>query len=172
MKTLQVNLFAGPGSGKSTLCAGLFTLLKLQGVSCEMAREWVKEEVWAGRALPNQMTCWGHQCRREDDLMGEVDVIVTDSPPALSLVYGEDLSLGEVGAMWNRFYRNPNVLNVFVERVKPYEVKGRLHNRDAALKLDDRIYAEFAPYDLTVIGDASGLFRLHSAVTAHLGGPV
>lgn len=39
-----INLFAGPGSGKSTTCAGVFSKLKLAGVNCEMALEYAKDK--------------------------------------------------------------------------------------------------------------------------------
>ena len=42
---IVVNLFAGPGSGKSTTCAGLFSKLKLAGIYCEMVLEYAKELV-------------------------------------------------------------------------------------------------------------------------------
>ena len=35
-KTLFVNLFGGPGTGKSTLCAAVFSELKRRGIDCEM----------------------------------------------------------------------------------------------------------------------------------------
>lgn len=34
-KTVTVNFFGGPGTGKSTTAAGLFTLLKKKGKHCE-----------------------------------------------------------------------------------------------------------------------------------------
>jgi protein-disulfide isomerase len=45
-KTIFVNLFGGPGTGKSTLCAGIFSQLKIKGIDCEMALEYVKDLVW------------------------------------------------------------------------------------------------------------------------------
>jgi len=47
-KALLVNLFAGPGTGKSTTMAGLFSELKFMGVNCEQAPEFAKEKVWEG----------------------------------------------------------------------------------------------------------------------------
>ena len=45
-KTIFVNLFGGPSTGKSTLCASIFSELKIKGVDCEMALEYVKDLVW------------------------------------------------------------------------------------------------------------------------------
>ena len=44
--TLVVNLFGGPGCGKSTLMAGIFHQLKLKGYDCEMVTEFMKDLVW------------------------------------------------------------------------------------------------------------------------------
>ena len=36
MKLIVVNLYAGPGAGKSTLSAYTFAKLKMAGVNCEL----------------------------------------------------------------------------------------------------------------------------------------
>ena len=46
--TLLVNFYAGPGTGKSSTMAGVFSELKWMGVNCEMAPEFAKEKVWEG----------------------------------------------------------------------------------------------------------------------------
>ena len=45
MKTIVVNLIAGPCSGKSTIAAGLFHKLKKQGIEAEMSLEFAKDKV-------------------------------------------------------------------------------------------------------------------------------
>ena len=45
-KTLVINLFGGPGVGKSTMCASIFSKLKILGFECEMATEYVKDIVF------------------------------------------------------------------------------------------------------------------------------
>ena len=47
--TLVVNLFGGPGAGKSTLMAYLFYKLKILGVEVEMSPEFAKDLVWEER---------------------------------------------------------------------------------------------------------------------------
>lgn len=44
-----VNLFAGPGAGKSTLATGVFHELKLQGINCEYVSEIAKDLTWEKR---------------------------------------------------------------------------------------------------------------------------
>lgn len=43
---IVVNLFAGPGAGKSTTAAAVFAELKMQDVNCENCHEWIKWKVW------------------------------------------------------------------------------------------------------------------------------
>lgn len=47
-------LYGGPGTGKSTTCAGLFYKLKIEGYNCEMNREYIKEWVWESAELAGQ----------------------------------------------------------------------------------------------------------------------
>lgn len=43
--TIIVNLFAGPGAGKSTGAAYIFSKLKLAGIDCEYVSEFAKDKV-------------------------------------------------------------------------------------------------------------------------------
>lgn len=63
---LVVNLFGGPGSGKSTCAAGVFTLLKLSGVNAELVTEYAKDLTWEKRhvTLANQHYIFGKQLQR------------------------------------------------------------------------------------------------------------
>jgi adenylylsulfate kinase-like enzyme len=40
-----INLFGGPGTGKSTLAAALFTDLKMKGINAELVTEFAKDLV-------------------------------------------------------------------------------------------------------------------------------
>lgn len=61
--TTVINLFGGPGAGKSTLAALLFHHLKIRGLSCEMALEYAKDKVWeeSYSTLHNQIYVFGKQ---------------------------------------------------------------------------------------------------------------
>ena len=44
-----INLYGGPGVGKSTTAAGLFYKMKIAGYSCELAYEWIKLKVYENK---------------------------------------------------------------------------------------------------------------------------
>lgn len=143
-RTTVVNLFAGPGAGKSTFCAGIFATLKWIGIDCEMATEYAKDMVWQRSydVLENQLYVFGKQQNRLFRLNGKVHVIVTDSPLLNSIIYDAnkrpktreafvDLVLAE--------HRTFDSLNFFIERRKAYNPNGRLQNLSEATALDAKI---------------------------------
>lgn len=136
-KSLVVNLFAGPGAGKSTTAAGIFYDLKTRGVSCELVTEFAKDLTWEERhdTFKDQLYIFGKQFHRIFRLLGKVDVIITDSPILLTPVYDgekrkslEQLVVEEHHKMWT--------YNVFLNRKKAFNPKGRIHDEVDAGKLD------------------------------------
>lgn len=138
--TLVINLFGGPGTGKSTTCAGVFSLLKNRGVNAEMALEFAKDKVWekSTHTLSNQIYIFGKQHHRFWRLRGQVEVIVTDSPLLLSLYYGnrESDTFHRLVIEEHEKFRS---LNFFLERVKPFNPSGRLQNEEQAKGIDGEL---------------------------------
>lgn len=134
VETLVVNLFAGPGAGKSTLASGLFYNLKSNGVSTELVTEYIKGRVWEGAPIDDQLYIMAKQAHAIKRLIGKVSVVITDSPVLLSLVYAKDEypHLKEIAL--HEHERTPN-LNFLVGRVKSYVQAGRLNK--IRILLDD-----------------------------------
>lgn len=158
MSTLIVNLFGGPGTGKSTTAAGIFHQLKLQGVNCEMALEYAKDKVWeeSEQVLDNQLYVFGKQFHRIWRLLGKVDVIITDSPLLNSILYYEDKNpfFPEMVVFEHSRLNN---LNIFLKRVKKYNPAGRLQLEEKAKLLDLTIQGILdieSPNYITVTADA------------------
>lgn len=146
-----IELYAGPGSGKSTLAARLFSDLKFAGYNVELVREVAKEEYWRhGCIKMNQATLLTTQALRQWDLVGKVDLIITDSPLQMSQVYGSEQ---EQIDFYNRpFCREP----VFVRRVKPYNPAGREQSEAEAIQKDGEIWGMIGMGFKTVSGDLEG----------------
>lgn len=149
-----VNLFSGPGTGKSTTAAALFAELKYLNVNAELIQEAAKDAAWEGRGgkfFAAQQYILGEQSWRQWRLRDDCDIAVTDSPLPLGLVYMQDSfpaqSLRQ--AILEDFHSYHN-FNVFIERNKPYNNKGRLQNEEEAKELDglirDMLYENSIPY--------------------------
>ena len=153
--TLVVNLYGGPGSGKSTSAAGLFYLLKRQGVEAEIVTEYAKDLVWEDSAhkLEYQIYVFAKQLHRVHRLLGKVDVVVSDSPTLLSLVYGSDQTSPEFKALVKSEHNKMNTFNVFTTRVKPYNPNGRNETEEEAKIVDEKIRAVLPAFDLEAPGD-------------------
>ena len=134
---IVVNLFAGPGSGKSTTCAGLFHKLKLAGVNCEIALEYAKDKVWeeSYKILDDQIYVFGKQLHRIFRLKDKVDVVITDSPLPLSIYYDASGNQYFADLVMNQFNEFNNI-NYFINRDDTYNPKGRMQNKQEAKQID------------------------------------
>jgi len=138
--TLVVNLFSGPGCGKSTMAAGIFYDLKNMYLNCEIVPEFAKDLVWEQRhhTFGNQIYIFAKQYHRIFRLLDQVQVIITDSPILLSPAYDtecrqtfETLVVEEHNKMWT--------YNVFLKRKKPYNTVGRNNTETEAHEIDRRV---------------------------------
>ena len=142
-RTLVVNLFGGPGIGKSTIAAGVFFQLKIRGVLCELIPEFAKEKVWEEhfKAFDNQLYIFAQQHRRIERCLGKVDVIVVDSPLLLPIIYGKSIIKNEHfnGLVLHEF-NSMNNHNIVLERGSfQFEVEGRMQDKEAAMQIDDEV---------------------------------
>lgn len=144
-ETLVVNLYAGPGTGKSTTAAQLFALLKQDQVNCELVTEFAKDLTWEGRtkALSFQPYVAGKQMYKIWRLIGEVDVIITDSPIMLcGHIYGE-IGVSDAFLQHVRdIHESWNTLDVILQRnahARPYNSRGRNQTEAEAQAIDFRI---------------------------------
>jgi hypothetical protein len=151
-----VNLYGGPGCGKSTTAAGVFSKLKLAGINAELVTEYAKDLTWekSFKILGNQNLVTAEQHHRLWRL-NEVDVVVTDSPLLLGTIYCNDMHLqNHIHYLYNQF----DNVNFLLNRVKSYQEKGRSQTEEQAIKLDKDIERIISNYSYTSInGDASGI---------------
>jgi hypothetical protein len=156
-KTLIVNFYGGPGSGKSTMAARIFSELKDLGLNVELATEYAKDMTWqqSFHVLGNQMYIFAKQQHRIWRLDGKVDVILTDAPLINSLVYG-DTSDTFKSLVIEEYFKRPTV-DVYLRRTKPYNPEGRSQNLDEAILIDEKTYnivnEKINGFDLVVPGE-------------------
>ena len=151
-RAIVVNLWAGPGAGKSTMAAGVFYSLKSAGYNCELVTEFAKELTWEGRkaALNCQEYITGKQSFRLQRCVEQVDVIITDSPLPLGVFYNNNPTLDDnytntVMAIFNQ-YEN---YNYFVRRLKKYNPAGRNQTEEQAKEIDVLMYKFMDTHNIT-----------------------
>lgn len=137
-----VNLFAGPGSLKSTTAAGVFTLLKLHYVNCELITEFAKDLTLEERkiALNDQYYIFGKQHHRLKRLESKVDIIIVDSPLLVSILYRQDFISKWLDSVVLEAFNSYTNINILLERNKiaKYVYVRRNQSELEALDIDDK----------------------------------
>lgn len=163
---IVVNLFGGPGCGKSTGAAYIFAKLKMAGVNAELVTEFAKDKTWEknSKALTCQPYVFGKQVYRMDRCADQVDVIVTDSPIILSLLYNEDQDIEpEFTEMVIKKFNEFNNYNFFLYRLKEYNPIGRNQTEEEAKKIDNNILNLFNKHEIvytTMNGELEGYEKI------------
>lgn len=141
-KTILINLFGGPGSGKSTTAAEIFSHYKHKGINIELVREEAKNWAYENRKIQHyhQFELLTTQFIHHARLYEKVDIIVTDSPLILSPIYEEryfnTTYTSRILNIMNEYYKDVIVLNFILNRSKPYNPSGRFESEDAAKFMD------------------------------------
>lgn len=139
-----INLFSGPGAGKSTTAAGVFYQMKCAGLEVELVQEYAKDMVWEHRhnILTDQIYVFAKQQRRIARLANHnLQWVITDSPIPLGLCYTSQADLtdefrGLVMQVFNRY----NNYNFYLTRNVSYNPNGRNQKTEAeAVIMDEKI---------------------------------
>ena len=148
-KCKVISLYGGPGTGKSTTAAAVFAELKLSGVNCEYVQEYAKDKAWefgdkhsggVPKVFQAQEYIFGKQHFRLRRCAEDVDVIVTDCPLFLGLIYmPKDFEIPSLRPAIREAYNIYDNLDIFLHRTKPYNPKGRFQTEDKAKELDGEI---------------------------------
>lgn len=137
-----INLFGGPGTGKSTTAADTFALMKWNNKNIELINEYAKEIVWEERykIFEDQLYVTAKQNRKLYRVKDQVDWAITDSPLLLSLAYSTpDYLPNTFPHMIHELYNTYDNINIFLQREKPYHKIGRTQDEEQARELDVRI---------------------------------
>ena len=139
-KTIVVNIYGGPGAGKSTTAAGVFYELKKMGYDCglvtEMATELVYDEAF--NVMNDQVYLFGEQWHRTFRMLGKVDFIVTDSPLLMNIVYNREKDEDFEKFIVSRIHKLES-FDFFVNRSDAFSNVGRIHSLEQSKEVDKRI---------------------------------
>lgn len=143
--TKFINIFGGPGVGKSTAALSVTRELKISGISVELVTEVAKDFVWEKRSktLDIQPYVTIKQYRNLIRLDNEVDYVVTDAPILMGIVYADiynptlpksyDLLLTDL-------HNDMDTINILLVREFEYQTYGRNQDENGAIDIDKRIY--------------------------------
>lgn len=167
-----VNVFGGPGSGKSTTAAGLFHWLKCDNINCELVHEEAKKHTWMGAklALECQPYIFGKQLMKLWRVKDKVDIVITDSPILLSCIYGEDWG-PQFRDSCLHIFRQFNNQNFLLTRVKPYSIVGRNQTEQEAVEIDqkiERFLLDFGVPYTRIEGDGDARSKIWAELTGIL----
>lgn len=164
-----INMFAGPGAGKSTVAAGLFYALKKQHKSVELITEYAKDLVYSDQIVflqGNQEFVFAEQNRRQHVLAGKVDIAITDSPLMLSHIYANQYENRLPEQRLNTFlkhvtqvFNSYDNINFFLKRAESFQQFGRVQTFDESIEIDNRLMSclntHEIPYEVIQVGDCA-----------------
>jgi hypothetical protein len=172
---ILINLFGAPGAGKSTGAAYIFSQLKMRGVNVELVTEFAKDKVWekSVEVFNNQAYIFGKQYFRISRCANQVDVIVTDSPLILSIIYNNNPVLGkDFDKVVLNVSNSYNNRNYFLTREVPYSSIGRIHTEEESNQISNKIYQLLVDnnIDFTLIsGTENGYNKIVESICKELG---
>ena len=146
-----INLFAGPGVGKTSIASGLLYQLKKRHISCDAPYEFPKVLAWDENhsAIKDQLYVIANQHRGIVKSWGKVDYIILDSPILLSLVYKNYYDKDEYPSNLYKESFDKMVLdihlqydnvNILLKRGNGvHNAKERYQNLEQSIDLDNRI---------------------------------
>lgn len=144
--TIVINIAGGPGTGKTTVAAELFSKLKEKGFEVENVSEFAKELVWEGRneAFDDRLYMHGEQNHRLMQMNGKLDFIITDSPLFLTSVYNNYYLKNKFPKSYNKMidtvtsetFKLYNNKVYLLQRNTSYKIIGRRENQKTAKDID------------------------------------
>lgn len=137
-----INIYGGPGVGKTTVAMNVFTALNMQQKKIEYVDEYAKELTWneSFKVMENQRMIFANQHQKFWRLRDKIEVVVTDAPLFNSIVYsgkGEDNKTfhADVFYEFNK-YKN---LNFYLRRETEYKEHGRSQKLKDAIAVDEEV---------------------------------
>lgn len=142
---IVINFYGGPGIGKSTLAAEMFTVLKKNGIKTELVGEFAKDLVYdrAYNVMADQHYLFAQQAHRLWRLdQSGVEAAVCDSPLLLTLAYNKDPNNGYFNEFVMDTYKRYMNFDYILQRNPEYwEKDKRTGGVDRGIYMDSKIDA-------------------------------
>lgn len=142
---IVVNMFGGPGTGKSTCALEVTQKLKKQHRKVEYVDEHCKR--WTRTAqkadmFTEQDLILGIQNNKLRSLVGEVDIAVTDTSLLLGLFYRAPWFPQSFDSFLVETYDSYSNINIFLRRNPdiPFDTEGRNEDAAQSIVIDEKCY--------------------------------
>lgn len=143
-----VNLFGGPGIGKSGIASGITYKLKKKHISVNNPYEFPKRLAWDNNipAIKDQLYVFANQHRGIAESYGKVDYIVIDSPILFSTIYHTYYTDGYPAEFYGQpfhdlvidLHKKYDNINILLERGDTVHNEGeRFQNLDESIAIDE-----------------------------------
>lgn len=145
-QTILINLFGGPGAGKTVAAMEIAVGLKKLGYEVEYLSEYAKQLYYEGNlemldgSLLHEIEIITEIYNRLMTYNGKVDVIVSDSALLQSVNYVHGLeNKKEMLAIAYDYHRQFLNINFMVARNHDFKTEGRVHSFEESVKIDEEI---------------------------------
>ena len=134
-----INLFGGPGIGKSGIAAGITYKMKKKHISVNNPYEFPKRLAWDKNipAISDQLYVFANQHRGIAECYDKVDYIVIDSPILFSTIYHAEMYGKVFHDMVIDLHRRYSSVNILLERTEgSHNEKERYQNLKESIGID------------------------------------
>ena len=143
-----INLFGGPGIGKSGIAAGITYKMKKKHISVNNPYEFPKRLAWDNNipAISDQLYVFANQHRGIAESYGKVDYIVIDSPILFSTIYHRYYTNGYPAQFYGDSFHNMVIdlhkkydsINILLERTgeQTHNEQERFQKLEQSIEID------------------------------------
>jgi len=142
---ININLFGGPGSGKTTTAWELSNYMNKRGYKIEYIPEYAKDLTYGKDwiKLSDQLLVLGIQHHKTFILKDQMDYLIQDSPFIMGIVYAKFkgfLPEKEFTDLTLKLFEKYENINFFLKRnTKHYENLGRTQSLKESISFDTKI---------------------------------
>ncbi|MBQ9619668.1 MAG: PriCT-2 domain-containing protein, partial [Neisseriaceae bacterium] len=141
---LLINVYGSPATGKSYTAEHLAAALRDAGIACELVTEYATELIHQGRTdeLKDQVFVTGEQLRREQAALNHANIVITDSPTALGIIYAPEhqkAALHDIAAQSDKIPHINILLRHDYESLATFSMNGRIHDKEQSLAIQEQL---------------------------------